>query len=740
MTTPLRELLRLVVIAAFTMNVFAVPVRAELAIVDAYVGKIKAASIRKTPLTLQGQAALLIEKLNDKNQVLARLVSWTDKLIVEIDAEGDGHVDTWEMYSNDTHIKMSAPANDTFNVMDVDYLSSESRVTMRFSRQANGEFILRSQSQMPLVVEFEESVQGIAGGRGAVEEVTDAPLDVRKRVALHQEKMLTKSIKKVVNQSQCGGPAKRTAHLETAIARVALSGGTMEVPPERRYLSCLREHGLESEASFISSRFFSTMIPENSSPARWSVGCQTCQKEKASVKSSQGLCQTQNLSSGAFRARGAGGKPEITFIKNVPCRGSSCEPTSEQKSRTFFHEMLHAASVGSEQKVDAITKCCAPSDGKPGNCTLLDNDQQARERTQIYLSLYFNLKEATRKEVDGLCARLPANPATANQATSGADCPLGYISKLAEAHQKVLEQNKASSCKSEVSAACQTELTKAQSKVFAVEVSSRCDGVDKDNVKAKDDCRSAASGLAAILAPVNAIGDKIDFAKGGASVRHQLPTGQMADAAGKAGQAAAESSVPGTSPIKVYSLRGPQMANGGLDASRTASAERAQAIMADVLGKQVGLIDSVINRLNKIAHSVFGIGPAHANQGRSQVTVVDPSRTGMSAHMRKLLTSKSQASGDRGSSSTVPQPLVTQDLTPAQSAARETFVNQMTNVSSDDLHRRLDQKDVQKTLADHNIGVIDQKGARHDRTAEPTRWLIYDEDSGRLRYLDADEK
>jgi len=720
------------------------PAHSELAIVDAYVGKAKAASIRKTPLAISGQSALLLEKLDSKERALARLFSWGDKLAVEIDQDGDGYIDSWELYSNDAHIRMSAPANDFFNIMDVVYLNATQRVVMRFTRQASGEFALRSRYHSPLTAEFEESVQGLGGGNNPVEETTDAPLDVRKRISLVQEKMLDKSLKKILAPTQCGS-AKKRKQLETAIARVALSANSNQETSESKYLVCMREHGLEGPANFISSRFFSTVIPETSASARWSVSCQTCEKGTSNTKNSTGICKTKAgaTAQGVFRARGAHNKPEVTFISNAHCRGGPCEPNSEQLSRTFLHEMLHAASVGSEEKVEAIVQCCAPAAGQTAKCAPLERDGQKRERTELYLSLYFNLKEETRQEIDKFCARLPAR---ASDRVSG--CPLGYISTVAEAHQNFLQQNKATSCKTESSAGCQAELAKIQKQIFAQDISSRCGDIDKSNQKAVEDCQSAVGGLDTVIAATNTGSERVDFAQAAvavknaksASVRHQLPTGQMADAAGRVGQTAAESTVPDSENVKVYTLRGPAMATKGFNFTQSnESPGRAKITVADVFGKQVGLIDSVINRIGKLANVIMGTGPA---QARNHASVPDPSRVGMSAHMRKLLTPKAQAGNERNANPTALNAQVSQshETAPASNAARDSLVNQMTGLSSGELQRRLDQKNIQKALADHNIGVIDQNGARHDRTQQPSRWLIYDEESGRLRFLNDDAK
>jgi hypothetical protein len=556
-----------------------------------------------------------------------------------------------------------------------------------------------------------------------------------------QGRMLDQKLKKLMAPSQCGDQAKR-AHLQTAIARVALSASSNQEPTDAKYLSCLRKHGLEGPASFISSRFFPSAIPETSAPARWSVSCQACAKDTVDVKNSPDVCKTKAglTTQGAFRARGTGNKPEITFIKSASCRGASCDPSSEQLSRTFFHEMLHAAAVGPEEKVASVVQCCAPPEGQPGKCVDLERDFQVKARTQTYLSLYFNLKDETRKEIDSLCGRLPAK---ASGEVSG--CPLGFISRLAEAHHSTLQQTKATSCKTESSASCLAELANVQKQIFAQEISARCDDIDQNNVKAKEACRNDVVGLSAAISATTSEGEKINFAQAAAaaknaksaSARHQLPTGQMADAAGRVGQAAAESTVPDSENVKVYSLRGPAMASKGFNFTQSAGPGRTKITVADVFGKQVGLIDSVINRLGKIANGFMGTTPA---QARSQAAILDPSRVGMSAHMRKLLTPKSQTGNERGANPGAPNAQVPQEPVPAQSAARDSLVNQMTGFTAGELQRRLDQKDIQKALADHNIGVIDQNGARHDRTQQPSRWLIYDDESGRLRFLDADSK
>jgi len=620
------------------------------------------------------------------------------------------------MYSSEAHIKLWAPAQGYFHLMDVDTLSGAKRVSARFARTPSGDFELIEQSVTAGGPMFEEAAPGgpMAGGVGP-EESTEAPIDLRKRIEAAQEKSLEEAVSKVAS----GCPADTREKLGSAVAQVLMSDVTAGAAQEpARYLRCLRNKGYETTANAIASRFFATNIPEGHAPASWSISCPKCDKSASSA-----VCSSAApAKSGSYQAEGRDGRPEVSISSGAA-----------NPAGTFFHESLHAAGVTSEKEASDVARCCGQ--GAQGDCKDMTQAVAVRDRTQVYMSSYFNLPAGARQKVDKASRRIDKN-------TNGNQLAVRYLSKAADAHQMVFEANRGGRCKDETSETCQELLRDSEKKVFDKELASKCGKAPT----AAGPCQKSVAEIAAVIGPRRGLGQlnlaaasrliKEGLLPRGPSNYHQLPMAQMADAAARAGEATAQNLPMSAGAPKAIPYQGPRMAT--FDMLRNDKLDRAQIDMADVFSKQTGVVNAIVSRVAKIASSVLAAVPLHAAH------VPDPSAVrgkrgetvGMSAHLKKVLTPKSPGAASaevKSSNSSAPAAWRAEDK------GRQDFIKQMTSADERRLNVDLGRKETLKTLNEYNIGVIDQNGARRDQTSKPTRWLIYDEESGRLQFLDADD-
>jgi len=736
-------------------------------IVGIYVGTTKVARVHRTAVIVNGQPGLVVEKVNAKGLRLERMLAWADKIEIAIDHQGLGFLDTWELYANQTHVKLSAPANGRFQNMEVDVISEGKNVAMLFHRNDAGDFHFVGKEMTPAAVFFEEARdagEAVSAKHSANSDEHDA-IDVKGRVELHHRENITQKINLAMQmgdpKSPCTEDFQQHGNLIKGIQNVLLSDTRATPPsgpkiPPTTYLACLHENGFDAEADFIDSRFFATALsPQGLTNSSWGMSCQTCKTVSAT-----GVC-SGSMKTGAFQPSATNGKPLLSFVHSASCDGASCSDTTPQQfARTFMHEMLHAASLNSERTLNAISDCCAPENAQEPNCRALEHISAVRKRNEVYQMLFNQLPTEVRTEVGSQCALI--------KSADDSPCPDHYLAQLAEEHQTIITQHSSETCKNESAPGCQKILDKAQATVFAQTVTAQCKNAS--NGKMLSTCMRASSELAAIVAPASLTSettktpDKINLIDFSAAqkliqplkAKYQQTTGQMQNSAALAGQTGSanlaniQSSGGGTT----FATQGPQMAS--YSPSYTANSERAAALMANTLGKESSLLDSFVSSASRMASVLLGSATAQA----SALTLADPLASHANSHavaaavkvqnaanndseaasaaiLKKLLTRKNSAAG-------VPVRLApgtqAQSQTPIDPVVRKQFIEQMTSLKKGRLHEALETKAVQDELARYRIGVIDGKGVRHDHTEEPNNWLMFDPATDSLNFIDSGDK
>jgi hypothetical protein len=661
-------------------------------------------------------AGFRIERQNEKGAVAENITVLRDRLYIEKDHYGDGIVDTWEYHSALGRIKMLAPAGGQFQLMEVEYFAAGKFIKWVFERVSATEFepILA----LPMAnsgsgpngagVFFEEANIGVGTKAGAEAQPTGA-IDVSQRVKAARDQKLESSVKNVMSQGRCQKDGKMGLAIESGIKQVVSESGVK---------ACLQKHGFDSAADFMGTRFSDVVA------GSWTVSCDVCGTNSK-------LCSGGEEKSGAYQPKNDKGRPEITFLRAANCGSGKCAANETAIGQTFLHEMLHAAGVTNEAHAQSIAGCCAPQQPNPNACVKVSSIEQGEARRETYLAEYENRSAGQKKFVnEKLAAIAPGKNASG--------VVVDYLTSLSSDHQSVVEQNKLGACADETQAECQALLKKVTTKTFEEKIASLC-------AKPKtQECSQATTVLAGQL--------NIDTSQTSQNLQqgvfprrpksfHQIPTGQMAQGAGDAGQAAGLNLPPSGGSAKAHPYQGPKISGtvgaGSADAAyRGSRAVGAQTDLEASLSYQNSVVDALFARVAKLAASTFG--PQSASQNR----VTDPSmRTrqgvgGLSSRVKKLITHNpnkpSEATGAKKPNDTQVRAIVPPE-------ARERLVQNLTALRSDKLSGELDRPEVQKLLADCEIGVIDSAGARHDKTPSPKQWLIFNEETGRLQMVDTQE-
>ena len=362
-------------------------------IISAEFGKLKGVTLKQYLLPIGNAQGVITEKYYRAKILLERITMWEDKMIIEIDRNGDGYLDEWDAYSDNGRIRMGKPSMGVFAEMDAEILLKDQRqnqrVKLHYKREASGRFRLNSRTTFPIdyIWSTPDATELRDGGLNAGPDPGVG--DTSKNWTGANEVLNTATVNNAAENAidqKCQGTERKV--IKEAVQNVLTGerkhGASADGKRPSLYLRCLRDNEMDREADYLQAQLAKNEIaPGRKQPLK--ISCQKCgsksknpkkKDQDASENSSNAqtdeeknevrLCKEKK--SAAYHPTGASskgdGEPTATLITQKDEKATSVGAAS----RKLMHEFLHHAYVNNHRLVKAILDCCAPNDKAQPNC------------------------------------------------------------------------------------------------------------------------------------------------------------------------------------------------------------------------------------------------------------------------------------------------------------------------------------------------------------------------------------
>ena len=342
-----------------------------------------------------------------------------DRTEIMLDNNGDGRLDSWEIFTPGGKILMSAPRLGQFMNMDLEVRTKKGIVQYRYFWNRRSKLYTLYDMKARRYATFGYTSQFIIGCLGDTAGLSLENLSEQLNAKLNDASELSTFKQNITNQamdSSCTtGDFKQSAPLiANGIAAIATSekdgkwtssAGTAAGPTERgMYLQCMRHYGLFAQAARIESAFaqYTSVVPDNK--FLWKITC-------GNKSSTDVGTYVEGQASTPPRIEMHATQTEMKQYLQNP--NATQEQMTQGYGRVFFHEMLHY-SMMSENDAHMVEDCCADPDGasdKEAKCAYLQSATQRALYSQglqnSLMDTFANSGESYAAFEDGLSRGYP---------------------------------------------------------------------------------------------------------------------------------------------------------------------------------------------------------------------------------------------------------------------------------------------------------------------------------------------
>ena len=327
-------------------------------------------------------------RMDKSGRPMEQMLITKDREELQLDTNGDGTLDHWEVRTRDTHVELNTPSGGMFHVMEVKHRLPQGVMEMRFAidSRTNQYQLVRYQLAKPRTHFglLQDLVVGCAVEGYDVQLAKFAQDAADKiRAADNALQKYRQTIASDLVQDACKKPPfdKSTDSIVDGIMKVLQSdvANTAGIPKEKgTFLQCLRHFEMPVPANRILTglaNFDGDTDPQ--SRYQWRV---TCAKPPPRPANGAKYTDTQvrDIQSGRVKADDpylldpiakfdgdiSGQPPTVTLMKTKDeCAAHNGGDAVQGYASTFFHEMLHYAGLKDHDYVTPLQNCCS----QPGN-------------------------------------------------------------------------------------------------------------------------------------------------------------------------------------------------------------------------------------------------------------------------------------------------------------------------------------------------------------------------------------
>ena len=314
-------------------------------------------------LEFAGKPYQYYERHSPSGKLIGQYLIGKERTEIMLDNNGDGRLDSWEIFTPAGKILMSAPHLGKFMRMDLEVRTKKGIVQYGYYWNRHSKLYTLFNMKARPYEKFAFTNQFIIGCLGNDSGVALETLSEKLNTQLNSASDLTAFKQNITSQamdSSCTtGDFKQVAPMiADGIAAIATSekdgqwtaDNKSAAPVERgMYLQCMRHYGLFAQAARIESAFaqYTSLVPANK--FLWSISCGN--------KSATDLGTfIEGEASTPPRVEMHASAAEMKTYLNKP-NATQAEMT-QGYSRVFFHEMLHYSMMG-ENDAHMVEDCCA---------------------------------------------------------------------------------------------------------------------------------------------------------------------------------------------------------------------------------------------------------------------------------------------------------------------------------------------------------------------------------------------
>lgn len=377
---------------------------------------LKSNEVQQSSFSIQGQPFYLTEKMNKFGLTTEQVLITNDRVSVSIDRNGDGLLDSWQLYTPHRDVTMREPHRGHFQIMEVEERIDKAILNMKFFRTQKGDYRLYAVASRKNKPMFKTVVNDfIVGCRASEQRLSDLAAIVNEAI-VSDENHLETIIKDQIMQPNCkaGSFSSETDLMVKGIADVFKSDSLWGVAKKNEmtsalnrgdsnlrsvethglYLQCLRYYHLDTHASRIASAPATYLLANTKEDFHWKIDCKTIEGGKPSATCSAVSPVVRNeCESSGIKSHGVAGEleqpsfgpPTISFVSDL--RGGVKDSTRSDYARTFFHEMLHYALINDEWAADEIESCCSQPSFETLECKSLEKRLEAKKYAQAFENL-----------------------------------------------------------------------------------------------------------------------------------------------------------------------------------------------------------------------------------------------------------------------------------------------------------------------------------------------------------------
>lgn len=332
-------------------------------------------------LDFGGRTFQYIEKTNERGAVTQQYLLGKDRIEMINDRDGDGQIDTWDIYTSSGKMTLSNPYKGQLTSLDIEVTTRQG--IMRYSYYwAPGmqTYVLLSQRGRPYKRFSKSAYEFIVGCTGSAEDLKLGDLANKLDEALDNGSLESELRSNLLNSAvdgSCkqGSYAAQTENIVSGLMKIAKSDNK-KGSGAGQYLQCMRHYKLDLHANRIAASGFAqytSIVPDGKYD--WKITCEP----------------PNDVQWGEYK-EGAGPSepPQISLFLDGAGMSEFTEKAKPSKAdmeqayaRLVFHEMLHFSGMD-EEHADAVEDCCAPDGNNTGSSSCdylaaLTNDQSMKQ-------------------------------------------------------------------------------------------------------------------------------------------------------------------------------------------------------------------------------------------------------------------------------------------------------------------------------------------------------------------------